>query len=922
MQREDPINSSNLPAFPAAVAQAAIPVPVPTRPSATQGLSIFYALGLGCVLGITVQLQQAELWQGSQYIGLGAAAAVLLAAMVWQGLSAKRSEPNRGSSANPPLWHTACQAFAQWLILFLLAGTLGFAWAGNLAKLQAARQLTADHEGSSVVLSGVVQGMVQRNALGQRFRFKLNQPPDGLPPLLMVSWADGSGQRPVLFDTSTLPPLPAEGHDVKPGDTWELPLRLKAVHGNHNPGGFDYELWMWEQGMGANASVVSGAKAVAKPLRLHRGWRHPVERVRQAIRDRIFKHLSPYGPASLQPDNLDSPDTNAPRNLSPAQVSARWAGVVAALVVGDQNAIARNDWDLFRVTGVAHLVSISGLHITMFAWLAAWVVAWCWRRRPSLCERLPVPMVAALGGLALATLYALLSGWGLPAQRTIGMLAVVVCLRLSGRQWPWLRTWLLVMLSIALLDPWALLSAGFWLSFVAVGVLFATGPSPARGRDQMQEAVDIASEGGPSWLWRVQQTLSHAVRLMREQWVITFALAPLTLLLFQQQSVCGLVANLVAGPWMTVVVTPLAMLGVAIPYAWDAAALALQGQMAVLGWLASWPLATINVAAAPLWLSVLGIAGAVLCVLPIAWPMRMAGSPFVLMVLLWQAPRPALGQYEVWFTDVGQGNAVLVRTLNHTLVYDTGPKYQTDADAGQRVVVPLLNSMAEDPDVLLVSHQDIDHSGGVTSLLTAYPRLQYISSTPPDHQSARTRVPTRCFSARSGGQRWAWDGVQFEILHPDKRDYDQAVPSNAMSCVLRISNGMHTVLLTGDLEADQEAVLLAEQPDKLRADVLLVPHHGSKTSSTGLFLDAVQPKMAIVQAGYKNRYGHPAPRILQRYAVRDIAVFDSPHCGAAFWNSQRPASIQCSRHTLARYWHHQLGQEVPETQVEEQATPQ
>jgi competence protein ComEC len=907
MQREGPSPSQNPPAGFATVAP------------------VFYPLGMGGVVGVAVQLQQAELWNGLHYVVLGAAAAMLLAAMVWHGVRAKGAKPKGLSFAAPRVWTPVAQSLVRCLVFALLAGGLGFAWAGSLAVRQAARQLAVHQEGSKVVLTGVVHAMVQRNALGQRFRFKVNQPPEGVPPLLMVSWADGAGQWPVLLANGALPQMPSQGHDVKPGDTWRLALRLKAVHGNHNPGGFDYELWMWEQGMGANASVLLGTQAATTPQRLNRGWWHPVERVRQAIRDRIFKHLSPYGPASLQPENNvnpDNPETPGPGDLSQAQVSARWAGVIAALVVGDQNAIARSDWDLFRVTGVAHLVSISGLHITMFAWLAGWVVAWSWRRHPPLCERIPVPTAAALGGLGLATLYALLSGWGLPAQRTIGMLAVVVGLRLSGRQWPWLRTWLLVMVIIVLLDPWALLSAGFWLSFVAVGVLFATDPAPVPGRDKLQEAADIATEGGPSWQWRVQQALLQAVRLMREQWVISFALAPLTLLLFQQQSVCGLLANLVAGPWITVVVTPLAMLGVAIPYAWDLAALALQGQMVVLAWLASWPLATLNVAAAPLWLAVLGIAGAVLCVLPIAWPMRMAGSPLVLMVLLWQAPRPALGQYEVWFTDVGQGNAVVVRTLNHTLVYDTGPKYQTDADAGQRVLVPLLHSMAEDPDVLLVSHQDNDHSGGAASLLAAYPRMRYISSTPPDHQAARSRVPTRCFSSRSGGQSWLWDGIQFEILHPDKGDYDLAAPPNAMSCVLRINNGHHTVLLLGDLEAEQEAVLLAEQPEKLRADVLLVPHHGSKTSSTGLFLDAVNPKMAVVQAGYKNRYGHPAPRILQRYAIRDIAVIDSPHCGAAIWGSLEPALIQCSRQTMARYWHHKLRPEAAETADELATMPQ
>jgi competence protein ComEC len=274
--------------------------------------------------------------------------------------------------------------------------------------------------------------------------------------------------------------------------------------------------------------------------------------------------------------------------------------------------------------------------------------------------------------------------------------------------------------------------------------------------------------------------------------------------------------------------------------------------------------------------------------------------------LLWQAPRPAPGQFELLAADIGQGNAVIVRTAAHALVYDSGPRYSPESDAGHRVLVPLLRAMDEKVDILMLSHRDTDHTGGAVAVLQMQPQAELLSSIEDSHELQSVRRARRC----TAGRRWQWDGVDFELLHPVAADYEAANRPNSMSCVLRISNGVRTALLVGDIEQPQEARLVEQfvstESSLLRADVLLVPHHGSKTSSSGAFLDAVQPSLALAQAGYRNRFGHPAQLVLERYRARGVPVIDSPHCGAALWRSDDSSNVTCQRVLEPRYWHHRF----------------
>lgn len=783
-----------------------------------------FAAMLGWVLGSGCQLAQPSLWDWPLYAGMLVAGLAVLGAIV--------------------RWRT------RWMRGVLVAALVGGACAaGGLVGLRAcafaAQAIDPADEGRDITVGGVVAQMPQRFDGGIRFAFELMEAPAGLrlPSRVMLSWyADGEGAAGGM-------PWP------RAGERWRLTVRLKAPHGSRNPHGFDYELLAWEQGVQATGYVRTGA-GTREALHLTQNLTHPVERLREAARDAIYQRVH----------------------------NPRLAGVLSALVTGDQSAIERADWEVFRATGVSHLMSISGLHVTLFAWLASWAVGLLWRRSIRLMLVLPAQHAALLGGVLLAGAYAVFSGWGVPSQRTVCMLAVVALLRVSGLQWPWPLVWLCACAAVVGLDPWALTQAGFWLSFVAVGVLFASDSGSAHRQRGLAPATG---------------------RLLREQAVVTLALTPLGLLLFQQISVVGLLANLIAIPWVTLVVMPLALLGVLAAPLWDLAASATQ----VLGWLlghmADWPWATFSWPAPPAWAAVAGVAGGLLMAMRLPVSLRLLGLPLLLPALMWQAPRPLPGHFELLAADVGQGSAVLVRTANHSLLYDAGPSYGPRSDAGQRVLVPLLRALGERLDVLVLSHRDNDHTGGAAAVLGMQPQSELLDSIEASHPLHRLRTPRPC----RAGQTWAWDGVRFEVLHPRAAaDDSPGVKPNALSCVLRVqaADGA-SALLAGDIERDQESGLLVTPgAPGLRADVLLVPHHGSKTSSSAAFLDAVAPSLAIVQAGYRNRFGHPAPEVLARYNERGVSVADTVTCGALRWHSGEPARWRCERETSRHYWQHRV----------------
>lgn len=823
---------------------------------------------LAWLAGAAGQLQQARLWSPEVYVCTGLAALGLF-------LTLRRFGP----------------VLRLGMALCAVA-TVAWAWTGSLAGWRM-QNLSMALEGQDLDVIGVVEAMPQRQDVGLRFRFRIEQASwrgevVSVPPRIYLGWYEASSRD---------DPWPVSRQAVQAGERWRLRVRLKAAHGHINPRGFDYELWLWEQGIRATGYVRQG-RADPAPERLGQTGLHPVEWMRQQVRDRMLARWHPG---------------------QPGQPSPNLAGVLAALVAGDQAAIEREDWDVFRATGVAHLVSISGLHVTMLGWLAGLAAAAIWRRSALWGSKAPLlwaaPVVGSCLGLVVALAYALFSGWGVPAQRTVWMLAVVTCLNLSARDWHWRQIWLLAAAVVVALDPWALLQVGFWMSFVAVGVLLAShrpksvSQTPEAGPEEACSAGEAFPRDSlstrlvhlwsiPHWLVRA---LGYLLGLLKEQTLISVALLPLSLLFFGQFSVVGLLANLLAIPWITLLVTPLALLGMLVPWCWDWAAWCLQPLSFYLSILARWSWASVSLPMPPWPLAVLGLLGALLLFLrgPLSW--RVWGIPLMLPALLWQAPRPAPGDFELLAADVGQGNAVLIRTAQHALLYDAGPRYSPESDAGHRVLVPLLDQTRERLDLLVLSHRDQDHIGGAQAVLDMQPQAQLVSSLPPGHVLSLGREAVVCAAGRS----WQWDGVRFELLHPQPAQVvAPQTSSNASSCVLKITGSAGTALLAGDIEAAQERLLLQQGLDAV--DLLLVPHHGSKTSSTNEFLQALQPRLAVVQAGYRNRFGHPAGEVVERYRALSVPLVNSAQCGALHWKSQTPGQWQCQRALALRYWHHQV----------------
>lgn len=722
------------------------------------------------------------------------------------------------------------------------AALVGFAWAGGWAALRVADALPPEHEGRDIEIVGVVAGLPQSFENGVRFEFDVERSTLAVPRRIALAWY--RGWRPQDDDEfHVLPPIRA-------GERWQLTVRLKRPHGNLNPHGFDWEAWLFERGIRATGYVrKSDANHRLADFVVAPGYL--VERARQDIRGRFQRALG----------------------------EAPHAGVLVALAIGDQRAIAPEMWRIFSRTGVTHLLSVSGLHVTMIAGLAAWLAGWGWRRSAALMLRLPAQKAAAVAGLLAAFGYCLLAGFAVPAQRTLYMLAVVALALWSGRSTAASRVLALALFVVLLLDPWAVLSPGFWLSFGAVGLLFYVGT----GR---------LGEG--HWL----------AAWARTQWAVTLGLVPALLALFQQFSLVSPLANAVAIPAVSLLVTPLTLLGM-LPLAEPVLHLAhwlTEGLMEFLYWLSATDWAAWQQPAPPAWAVALGAAGVGWMLLPRGVPARWIGAVALVPLGAMPVERPAAGELLVRVLDVGQGLAVHVQTAGHDLLYDAGPAYSSDADAGSRVIVPYLRAIGvRGLDALVVSHRDRDHEGGAASVLKEVSTGALISSVAGDHPLSALPVPhRRC----ADGQSWEWDGVRFEMLHPLETDYANGKKSNALSCVLKVSAAGGALLLTGDIEAREEAALIARHGERLAADVLLPPHHGSQSSSSVDFIAGVSPRLSLVSAGYRNRFGHPSPEVVERLRNSAVVIRRTDAEGALTLRfGPTGIAVAAARDERRRYWH-------------------
>jgi len=724
------------------------------------------------------------------------------------------------------------------VVLFALA--LGFFWAAIHAHVRMADALPHTWEGRDIQLVGVISSMPQQQERGIRFEFDVERVlTEGarVPAHVSLTWYADDAQS-----------VESASRDFHAAQRWQLTVRLKHPHGTLNPHGFDFEAWALENNIRATGYIRKEAgnrmlyTFIVRPAYL-------VEAARENIRQRMQVALDGH----------------------------RYGGILQALAVGDEAAIQQDEWQTFLRTGTNHLMSISGLHITMLAGLGYMFAYALWRRSERLVLRLPARKAATLAGAVIALSYALIAGFSVPAQRTFFMLSVIALALWAGRNVAVSRVLVLALLVVIVMDPWAVLAPGFWLSFSAVGIIaYVLGGRLKR----------------PHWL-------KEAVHV---QGAISLGLVPLLLILFNQVSIISPVANALAIPLVSLVVVPLTLAGSLLSLGWllSLAHAVMATCMWLLEWMASWPVSTWQQHAPPVWAVLLAILGIFWILLPRGLPMRWLGLIVLMPIFLVRPAELSHGAMKVTVLDVGQGLAVVVRTAAHTLLYDTGPRYSTQSDSGGRIVVPFLRGEgAHSLDAMIVSHDDNDHAGGMASILEQMP-VGWISSSLPESATATMAVEHRSCAA---GQTWTWDGVQFDMLHPAVGSYDKAIKDNDRSCVLRISSPYGSLLLPGDIERKAEADLVGSE--SMASDVLVVPHHGSKTSSTSEFIREVQPKAALFTVGYRNRFGHPKEDVLGRYRQAGAEIYRSDHDGALLVDFSADAGIVIKRwrSEARRYWH-------------------
>nr|WP_279628542.1 DNA internalization-related competence protein ComEC/Rec2 [Bordetella genomosp. 12] len=702
--------------------------------------------------------------------------------------------------------------------------------------------LPAEHDNQIFVLPLTVASLAVGDAASRTFTAQLDDDrPPGVPSQLRVSWrALPGGQVPALI----------------PGQRWRMALVLRRPYGPANPHGPHYERRLYADGVGATATVRGQPRLLAPP------HGYLLERARHYLRSRLAEVLGPRP----------------------------YAGVIIALVMGDQQGVRREDWQVFNRTGITHLVSISGLHVTMLSGLAAGVMSGIWRRLRwrgyPLAERWAAQRAAAVAAVIVALAYCLLAGWSVPTRRTFFMLAVVAWalqVRLPVRRSVVL---LLAATAVVALDPWAVTTPGFWLSFGAVAILLRVALTPRQGR----------------WAERARAVV---VDFFRTQMAVTLGLLPLLAFWVGEVSLVSPLANAVAIPWVSLLVTPLALLaglGAIWPGRWGAELAGLlaataHGSLAVLmpslRWLADWPWATLPVAASPIWLLLLALIGVAWALQGWGWPARWVGWLCVLPMLTWRPERPLPGDWRLTALDVGQGAAVVLETAHHVLVYDTGPRHYRSWDAGERVVLPYLRARGVRAlDHLVVSHADLDHAGGMPALLAALPVAQSWSSFALPAWLARERRlrerdgamrPERVLLPRQqhecrAGQAWEMDGVRLRFLHPGPQRALWPKGNNARSCVLLIEGRTHRALLPGDVGAAEELAWVADLP---AVDVVLAPHHGSAASSSPALVAAARARHVIAQAGRFSRFGHPAAAAVRRWE----------RAGATVWRTDRDGAI-------------------------------
>ena len=708
-----------------------------------------------------------------------------------------------------------------WRLMFFVMGLL---WACCFSGIRLADRLSENLEGRHIQVEGRVLGLPQHDERKVRFDFAVSKSKleTKLPEKIRLSWFFPDQQ-------------------IKAGQYWQFTVKLKQPHGRFNPGGFDYEKWLFMQNIGATGYV----KTRPPPrLIITRSSCQNFDCLRQLVAD----------------------------NLTELIGHVENSGLIKALTIGERHDISHKQWDIFRKTGTVHLVAISGLHIGLIAGLAYLLAL-----KTGIRLNMTSPQViAAFFSIIVALFYAALAGFSLPTQRALLMLSIAMVAISWQRNIKPVNTLALTMFTVLIFDPLAVLSAGFWLSFSAVVLII----------------YSLAGRLGKSGYWKT------AIKI---NWVTAIGLAPLLLFYFQQVSIISPIANLVAVPVISLLVVPLCLIAVVLMFLIPGLAgylfilvdNILQALWSFLSEIAQLPYASISTTAVPFYAIPFALLGLLILLAPRGIPGRWLGLVLLLPLLIVNVTKPEQGEVTMTVLDVGQGLSTVIETSKHVLVFDTGAKYSNQYDMGDAVVTPFLNSKGiEVVDTLLISHGDNDHIGGAESVIKQS-RVEKILTSVPG--ALANYLPVQC----QAGQSWEWDNVLFEILWPMQNSFSK----NNNSCVLKVSSKQGSFLLTGDIEAEAENGLIKKYAEKLKSDILIAPHHGSKTSSTLTFLKWVNPDIVLIPSGYRNRFSFPHKEVLQRYKVLNVSWMNTANDGALIVKMHNNSVIVNSlRLEQGKYW--------------------
>lgn len=729
----------------------------------------------------------------------------------------------------------------------VIAGLLlGFTWTYGWASYHLADQLPEEWIKKDVQVIGQVISIPQYYSHHVSFRFRVEAimyqgKRYSSPHYLQLSWYEDQ------YNPSPVP-IP----ELKTGQTWKLTVRLKPPQGFASPFASDHSQYLFSQHIGAVGYVYT--KHPPELLSEKIGWRDRINHYRETLAKEMREIL----------------------------YEKKQSGIIEALAIGEKSNITTEEWKVLQATGTSHLVAISGLHIGLVAGLVLGLSVFMIKRFSFFNSRYPSIIISSFFALAAAIIYSALAGFAIPTQRALIMLSLVTLCLISQRSFARIYTFAAAWVLVLLWDPLATLSVSFWLSFIAVGTLFylLSGKLLKSGKKE-----------------RIKEWAHF-------QWGISVLLIPVTLWFFQQTPLVSPIANAIAIPWVSFVVVPLTLLGcffinIVSPLGvlfLEWAAYAMQAIWFLMEWFASWPYATWQYTLPNMAVFFSLIMAVIILFLPKGFPGRFFSVIAFLPVLFINLPRPNIGEVWIDILDVGQGLAVVARTANHILLYDSGDQFSDRLNAATAVILPFLRGTGvQQLDVLTISHSDRDHMGGANTLLQEIPIKKLIAG---DRWKTQYAYAFPCY----GESSWIWDEVLFTFLHPHPED---SWEGNNASCVLKISSGSHSVLLTGDIESAAEKRLLTEQFSALSSTFLIAPHHGSRTSSTLKFVKAVNPDYVIFPAGYLNRFRFPNAKIVERYIEQGALAFTTATHGTIrlVFDAQQFASPLGFREQFKRYWH-------------------